>query len=424
MTAVGAMATRAGRGSFARLWLARLVSSAGSEVTAVALPLVAVLTLGSSPFDVALLTAAGYLPSLLFGLAAGSLADRIDRRRLLIAADIARAATLLAVPAAAVAGWLSAPTLVIVAFLVGTGTVVFDVAVQALTPALLGEDELVRGNARLQLAEQSVGLIGPAAGGALVAVVGAPLAVLADAASYLASAGFVATIASPPREPAGVGSAAPGASAAAGGGALEGLRFVATHPLLRVTAASSFLINLGARGIEALLIVALVRIGGLGPGGVGLVLSGGAVGFVIGALLADRVTERLGLGPSLAAGLGVVVVTFFAMALAPAGAFGPVIAVAFAVYGVAAVVSTVAGLSVRQGVTPAPLLGRVSAAVRTAVYAAFPIGAVAAGLIASAVDIRSALLVCAAVSSTGFVVVLLSPVRRVRSVAALRMAAP
>jgi len=394
--------------TFARLWTAQVVSSLGTEISGLAIPLIAVIALGAAPAGVALITAAGYLPSLILGLPAGSLADRGDQRRLLIVCDVIRGLVLLVIPIGWAAGWVTIPTLAAIVFVVGCGSVVFDVTLQTLTPRIVASERLIVGNARLQLGEQSAALVGPALGGVLVATVGAPLAVVADAASYFGSAVLIGGIRRPDRDDP---------SRTDGGqrriGVTDGLRFVIGQPILRASAAASFAAGLGTRAVETLLVLALVRLGGLGPATVGLVFATGSVGFVVGAALADRWIGRFGIGRSATVALAVVGLTMLAMAGAPEAIFGLAIALAFFVHGVAAMTYNVASLSVRQAIPPRSLVGRVNAAIRVLSWASFPVGALLGGVIATSFGIRTAMVLAAAATLTGVLPLALSPIRRI-----------
>src|SRR6185503_7360636 len=180
---------------FQGLWLAQTVSQLGSQVTWIAMPLVAILTLGASPLEVGVLTAVDFLPFLLFTLPAGVWVDRLPRRRILIAADIGRAFVLAAVPAAYLAGVLEMWQLYVVGFLAGTLTVFFDVGYQAFLPELVPRERLAEGNSRLEVSRSAAVVVGPGLAGVLVGAVTAPLAILVDAVSYVVSSLFLFRIA-------------------------------------------------------------------------------------------------------------------------------------------------------------------------------------------------------------------------------------
>jgi MFS family permease len=216
---------------FLKLWLGHAVSLFGSEITALAIPLTAILTLDAGPIEMGILAASGTTPSLIFGLAAGVWVDRVRRRPVLIASDLIRASLLLSIPAAWALGGLTLPYLVVVTFLIGVCTVLFDVAHTSYLPSVLAADELVEGNSKLEVSESLNQFAGPGAGGLIVQAVGAPLAIVADSVTFLASAAFLGRIRAKEvvvaRSPT-----SPGVLAEAS----EGLRTVIAHPILRPTA--------------------------------------------------------------------------------------------------------------------------------------------------------------------------------------------
>ena len=179
---------------FLRLWAAETISLFGSSITGIALPFVAITLLNAGPLEVAILNLADFLPFLLIGLLAGALVDRLPRRAVLIGGDLGRAALILTIPAAYLAGLLTLTQLIVVGFSVGVLTVFFDVAYQAYLPSLIGRKDLVEGNSKLEFSRSAAGLLGPGLGGLLVEVLRAPVAMLVDAASFLVSALFLTTI--------------------------------------------------------------------------------------------------------------------------------------------------------------------------------------------------------------------------------------
>ncbi len=172
---------------FLKYWTASAISDVGSQVTALALPLIGALTLHATAWEMGVLTAAGTAPILLVGLFAGVLVDRLQRRPVLIAADLGRAALLLTIPLASMWGVLRIELLVAVAFLVGVLSLLFDVAHLAFLPSLIDREHLVDGNAKLEVTAAGAQVVGPGVGGALIGTIGPPFAVVLDALSFLAS---------------------------------------------------------------------------------------------------------------------------------------------------------------------------------------------------------------------------------------------
>src|SRR5918995_581996 len=184
-TSTGRRRTLWRHGDFMKLWTAQTVSQFGDEVTQLAIPFVAVLTLRVSPFELGLLAVFQFLPFILLTIPAGVWVDRLRRRPILIGADVGRAILLVSIPIAFVGGWLSMPQLYVVGFFVGCLEVFFDVAYQSYLPAVVERDQLQEGNAKLELSTSASAVIGPGLAGFLVEVFRAPFAMLFDALSYL-----------------------------------------------------------------------------------------------------------------------------------------------------------------------------------------------------------------------------------------------
>src|SRR5450432_383974 len=190
--------------NFLKLWVGDTISQFGTQVSQLAIPLIAIIFLKVSPFEVALLGVIEFLPFLLFTLPAGAWVDRLQRRPILIAGDLGRALALASIPVAYWLGVLTIAQLYVVGFAMGLLTVFFDVAYQSYLPSLVERDQLVDGNAKLETSRSAAQILGPGFGGFLVGILTAPVAVVADAVSYLASALFVFTIrgTEPPIPPA------------------------------------------------------------------------------------------------------------------------------------------------------------------------------------------------------------------------------
>ncbi|WP_079148494.1 MFS transporter [Streptomyces agglomeratus] len=380
----------------------------GAHVTLVALPLVAVLELEATAFQVGLLTAAETAAFLVIGLPAGAWVDRMRKLPLMIRADVVRAVAMASVPAAGVAGVLTMVQLYVVALVTGVATVFFDVAHQSFLPQLLPRDQLVKGNGALETVRSSAQVTGPGLGGGLVQLLGAHLAVVADAIGYVLSALFLWRIKRPEPRPEAV----PGASLRAD--IAEGLRFVLGQPLLRVIAAATALGNFFTALLLATQTVFLVRDLGLQPGAVGLVLSAAAVGGLLGALVAGTLAAQLGHARII--WLSALVTGPFALLwpLSEQAGGAVVFALGSGIVFFGAVVYNVAQVSFRQSLCPPGLLGRMNATLRFLMWGTLPLGALAGGALADGFGARTALVCCAA----GFLAVplplLLSPLRGMR----------
>ena len=363
---------------FVRLWGAETVSAFGSQVSLLALPLIAALTLGASELQMGLLAAAGSAPFLVVGLVAGAWVDRLPRRPILIAADFGRAVLLLAVPIAAVADALSLGLLVAVAVAVGVLTVFYNVAYVAYLPALVRRDQLVDGNAKLQASASIAQVAGPGLGGGLVGLVTAPLAIGLDAVSFLASGLLLSRIrtAEPPPPPR---SGQTRIWAEIG----EGWRVVVGHPLLRAMAGCSATTNFSGFLFLSVYVLYLTRDLGLGATGVGLVFAVGGVGALIGATVAAPAARRFGTGPTMVAAQFLTGVTGLTVPLAvlfPAVALPMVLIAEFAQW-LTLLVYDVNAMSLRQALAPERLRGRVNATARFLISGMQPIGSLAGGVL-------------------------------------------
>lgn len=397
------------RRDFRMLLAGAAAGQLGAQVTLVALPLVAVLELDASAIQVGLLTAAETAAFLLVGLPAGALTDRMRKRPLMIRADLVRAVAMASIPAAALADALTMAQLYAVALITGVATVFFDVAHQSFLPQILPREELMAGNGGLETVRSTAQVAGPGAGGGLVQLFGAHLAVLADALGYLLSALFLLRIEQPEEPPRTA------ADASLRKDIGEGIRFVTGHPLLRVIALTTGLGNLCMAVLMATQTVHLVRVVGLEPGALGLVLSASAVGGLLGALCSGRLASRWGQARLIL--WSVLLSGPFAL-LWPLSGHGTLGAALFATgsagISFGAVVYNIAQVSFRQGLCPPQLLGRMNATLRFLMWGTLPLGALLGGALAETFGPRTALACCAA----GFLAVplplLLSPLRRMR----------
>jgi MFS family permease len=394
---------------FLKFWAGSAVSSVGSEVTALAVPLIAALTLEATPWQMGLLSAAGSAPILLVGLFAGVWVDRVRRRPVMIAADLGRAALLLIIPLAAVTGALRMEILYTVLLLTGALTVLFDVANMSLLPSLVTPDRIVEGNTKLQSTSAAAQVVGPSVGGVLVSLMTAPFALLADALSFLLSAAFVARTR--------VAEAAPearGARAGVAGEITEGVRVVLGDRVLRALAGASATTVLFGRVFMAVYVLYMTRVLGLSAVGVGLVFAIGGVGSFAGSLVAERLARRFGPGPAMigaqvAFGLTGMLVPL--AVLVPSWALPMIVASEFAQW-MAILVYYVNAISVRQAIAPNRVLGRVNATMRFLAGGANPIGAVIGGALGGLIGVPLTLVVASFGMLLGFLWLLLSPVRR------------
>jgi len=387
---------------FQRLVWSNLAAQSAEQVGLAAAPMVAVLALGAGPGQTGLLAAAQTLPFLLLSFPAGVLADRTPRRRLMVIAEGARMAALLALPVLALLGWLSVPVLAALGFAAATGTVAFSVAAPALVPALVPRDALAAANGRLELARSLAFAAGPALAGALVGWAGtSPAFVLAGALSGVAVLLLIG-VPEPPRP------ALPPRHFL--GDLREGASFAWNHRLLRPILLTAVAWNFSWFVLQAAYVPYAVQVLGLTASGVGATLACFGAGMVTGAVLARRVTRRLTFGMTVATGPLVSVAAAAAMAATiwlPSAALA---GIAFFLFGAGPILWTISQTTLRQTVTPGPLLGRVSALFMTAQYGARPIGAALGAAIGASFGPQS----CIILAAVGFLVqagvILCSPV--------------
>ena len=401
-----------GASDFRRLWLGQTISVFGDQVTQLGLPLVAVLTLGADASQMGLLTAVGLFPHLIFSLPAGVWLDRVRaRRRLMIAADLGRAALIASIPMAYALDSLGMPQLYVVGFLSGSLAVIFDLSWNTLFVAVTEREQYVEAMALLNGSRSLASVGGPTVGGLLVQALGAPFAMLADALSYLGSVVFLRRIEStePPIEPE------------AGSNRerlLAGLAFVIGDRIMRPTLLSVATINLFTFAGSALFILYATTTLGVSPGVLGLALGTGAVGAVIGALVASRIGRRIGLGPAYALGCLVFPVSLLLIPLAgPGMPMALILALIFGSEfgaGLGVMILDINVGAIIYARTPDRIRARAGGAFRFINYGVRPIGALLGGLLGTALGVREAILVTTLAAIGGVLFLVGSPVLQLR----------
>ncbi|MFE9423615.1 MFS transporter [Kitasatospora sp. NPDC006697] len=399
------------RRDFLLLWSGQAVSELGSAVTQVALPLLAVVVLKASTFQVGLLTAAGTAAFALIALPAGALVDRRNKRSVMIACDLLRLLLIGSLPLAAALGVLTMAQLYAVALVTGVCTVFFDVSYQSYLPVLVDSEQLMDANGKLGTTSAFSQLGGPSLGGGLVAMVGAAGAMTADALSYLASVLSIAAIRKreeppPARQP----------DETLRSRIAEGLRFVIRHPILRRIVACTATANLFSSMTAALAMVYLIRVLQVRPAFAGLVLAGGAIGGIAGGMLAGRLAKRVGSARIIWVSALVFTVPQTVTALAWPGWGVLLVALGWSSGYFAMMVYNIAQVSYRQSVTPPELMGRMNAAVRWVVWGTMPIGALIGGLLGARFGVRPAMWVSVLGFWAAGWLVFFSPLRRMRDV--------
>ncbi|WP_410669806.1 MFS transporter [Amycolatopsis sp. cmx-4-68] len=394
-----------GNRDFRLLWTGETTSMLGSMVASTALPLVAVVTLQASTFQVALLTAVAWLPWLVVGLPAGAWVDRLPKRPIMLTCNTVSMAVFGSVPLAAVFGALSMPLLLAAALLGGIAKVFFTLAYRAYLPALVGEDELLEANAKLQGSESATEVAGPGLAGLLAQAFGPVSGILADAVSFGVSVLCVSairvreTVAPAPRTPlrSQIG---------------EGLRFVTGDRYLRTLMVFGAVSNIALTGYGSIQIVFLSRTLGAAPGLVGLVLALAAVGGVLGAALVGRLGARFGTARAF------LLCEVFA---APMGLLGPLsrpgwglVPYVLALFGVCAglVASNILTTTFRQQYCPPGLFSRINSSAAIVNYGTIPLAGVLGGALGEAIGVRETLWVMAGLLIAALPI--LAPFRKLR----------
>jgi MFS family permease len=370
---------------FRQLWAAETVSQFGTEVTLLALPVVAVSMLAATPLQMGYLTALETLAFLVIGLPAGAWVDRWRRRRVLVVNDLVRAAALASVPVAWALGGLTLGQLFVVAAVTGTSTVFFDVAYQSYLPALVSRDQVVDGNGKLETSRAVAQVAGPGVAGALLRVIAAPVLMAADAVSFLVSAAFIARIRTPDTVPDRA-TRRPLRTEIA-----EGLSFVVRHPLLRRIVACTGISNLFSTITTTLLVLFALRTLGLHQSTLGLVLSAGAVGGVVGALTGAPFARWVGEGRAIPLSMLLILPFSVLTPLAVLGAPALLLALSCFGFGWGSVAYNITQVSFRQRLCPPALLGRMNASVRFLVFGTMPLGGLLGGALGSWLGIVPAL---------------------------------
>ena len=403
--------------AFRKLWAAQAISVYGTQVTILAIPLVAALTLHVSPFEFGLLATFEFLPFVFLSLPAGVWVDSLRRRPILILTDLVRAAILLSIPAAVILDRLTIWQLYAVVFTNGCLTVCFDVASQSYLPTVLERGQLVDGNSKLELTRTTSQRLGPGLAGVLIAGLTAPFAIVLDAASYALSAAFVSWIRRP--EPAVErhdDAAAQRRSMRAEIGA--GLRYVTGHPWLRSMALSVAIGNLFGNVADSILILYLVTERGFTATQIGFAFTIGSIGVIGGALVASRLTRLIGVGRMLVLSEVGSSLSWLPIAIAPDALLFPALALTITALGFFGAGWNVNAVSLRQAITPLPMQGRTNATMRFISWGLIPVGTIAGGILGSTIGLHNTIWVGALGAVLGFVPVALSPVRLIREMPA------
>ncbi len=398
---------------FVRLWSGETVSLIGTQITQFTLPIIAILTLGASVFEVGVLNACRYSPVVVVSLFAGVWLDRRRRRPVLIACSLGNAVLIGIIPIAYGFGVLSIGLLYLICLLVGVLTVIFDVGVLSYVPSLVQRRHLADSNGQIQTSTSLAGIAGPGLAGMLVGILTAPVTLTVDAVSYLCSAIGLITISQreePPEQPA----VRPPVRASIA----EGLHAVYGSRLLRSLLSQSATFNFFQNAFITIFVVYALRDLHLSTLKLGIVIGSISVGGVLGASLANRIRKFAGFGRT------VLMTTIFAagcpvLVLIPRGNGVAALAILIAieaVYGFNVLVFNVNTITLRQTITPNRLLGRMNASYRLVLFGTGPIGAVLGGWLGELVGLRSALTIAAIALISPALWILFSPIFRLSDI--------
>jgi predicted MFS family arabinose efflux permease len=375
--------------AFRHLWIAESISQVGAQISPIAIPLLAALTLGATPFQMGLLSAATGIPVLLFGFIAGAWVDRLRRKPIMLATDIGRALTLLVIPVAALLDLLSIPLLVVVSFVTGAQSVLFNAAYVSILPSLVRRDQLADANGKLYASMSVAQVAGPALAGSLVGLLSAPVVIVFNAVTYIGSGAFINGIPNEERpKRSGTGRSHILREVSDGFMALFG------SPVLRAISLSSATINLAGWIFLAVYVLYMTDALKLSASGVGLVFAAGGVGSLIGSILSGRLGQRFGVGRTMvwaAILFGVFGLAVPVAILVPSVAL-PLVVLAESMQWMTLIVFNVLAISLRQTLTPDHLLGRVAASSQVLSQGMVPIGSLIGGTIGSLFGVQAALL--------------------------------
>ncbi|TKJ35069.1 MFS transporter [Blastococcus sp. CCUG 61487] len=394
---------------FRQLWAAESVSQVGTQITLLALPVLAVGVLHATPLEMGVLVALETAAFLVIGLPAGAWVDRWRRKRVLMVNDLVRAAALASLPIAHLLDLLALPQLFVVAAVTGTATVFFDVAYQSYLPTLVARDQIVDGNGKLEASRAVAQVAGPGITGVLLRFLGPPLLIAANAVTFLLSAFFITRIRHVDEVPD------PSTRRGLRAEIAEGLSFVLRHPLLRRIVACTGTANLFTSMSGALLVLFALRTLGIDESALGLVLSAGAAGGLVGAVTAARFAALVGEGRAIPLTallmLPFAALTPLAAAVEPAE---PLLVLGMFGFSWAVVAYNVVQVSFRQRLCPPALLGRMNASVRFLVFGTMPLGGLLGGVLGTWIGVLPTLWVGVAGQALAVVWVVTGPLLGMR----------
>jgi MFS family permease len=393
---------------FIKLWSGGLISVFGSAITSLALPLIAITTLNAGATEMGILKALGQMPVLLFGFFVGAWVDRVKRRPLMITADFGRAILMAMIPILALLGEIRIEFLYIVVFLTGTLSAIFDLAVTSFLPSVVGKENLIEGNSKIQISHSVASIGGPGLAGVLIQVITAPIALALDALSFLVSAFcllFIHTT-EPAQNPSRknqniwreIG---------------EGIHAVFRNPILSPLTVGTTIASLGGAIQETVFLLYLTRELTINPAWIGIILATGGFASLLGAMLAEPITRHFSPGRVLiiaqlvvSAGMGIIPFASGGLMLAI-----PILILSRVITSAGVAIYSINQISLRQSITPDHLLGRVNACRRVLVFGIIPVGAMLGGMMGETIGLKLTLVMGATVAFLSFLFHFFSPLR-------------
>lgn len=378
---------------FRKLWSGQASSLLGTQFVNMALPLTAAIVLKASPIQMGVVTAMTGAPAFL-GIFIGAWIDRRSRLPILIGSDLGRAALLAVIPISYFLDILSIWLIYIVAFGLGLFTMAFSIGYRAFLPTVVAKSELVEANSKLELAGSGASAVGPAVAGALVQAANAPLALTFGVFNYVISAllfRWIRVTEQAPRD-------TPVNDTRNAGGVAAGIRFFRRNSTLVAIAGSQTTLVLFSAGFMSIGLLYKVRDLEITPWLLGGILSAGSIGSLFGAIVATKITRRIGIGKAMVGGLLIISATELVLPIVGGSVLfiAIVLVVAIVVGDAGNVIYSITQISIRQAATPDNFQGRVSSIFATLVRLGWPVGGLLSGFLAELFGLRIALFIGAA----------------------------
>ena len=390
---------------FLKFWAGDTITQFTGQISGLALPTIAVLTLQVTGFQLGLLDTFGFIAFPTLGLFVGVWMDRIRRKSVMIVANLIQVIALASVPTAFVFGVLDLYQLYVVSLIMGTTTLFFDVAYQSYIPSLVSKEDVVEGNQKLQTSASAADVIGPTIASVSMQVIGAALSFLIDAFGTLVSACNLIFIRKPEPKPESSSASSERHFFAE---MKEGIKVITENKLLWTQAGCGFTANLGTSIFAVAIFLYAYRTLGISEGAIGIAFSIGAIGFIAGVLISSAVTERLGLGRvialSMACKFGLLIVLF-----ANGGISVLVIGAAYFIANLGNPIYNINQLSLRQMITPNRLQGRMNATMRTIIWGAIPTGSFLGGIFSASLGTMPTLMIGGFVAGSSLLWITLGP---------------